>query len=149
MLSAEDNAALTRVGRGTPLGELMRRYWQPIAGVAELKNNPTKAIRLLGEDLVLFKDQRGQLGLIDASCAHRRVNLLFGIPEENGLRCPYHGWLYDQTGQCLEMPAEAPDSTFPSRVKLKSYPVETLGGLVFAYLGPEPAPMVPHYYPFV
>ncbi len=149
MLTKEQNDRLTLVGPGTPMGELMRRYWQPIAGVAELKNNPTKAVRLLGEDLVLFRDMRGQLGLIDASCAHRRVNLLFGIPEENGLRCPYHGWLYDQTGQCLEMPAETPDSTFASRVKLKSYPVQTLGGLVFTYLGPEPAPLVPHYYPFV
>jgi len=149
VLTKEQNDRLTQVGPGTPMGELMRRYWQPIAGVAELKKNPTKAVRLLGEDLVLFRDKRGQLGLIDASCAHRRVNLLFGIPEENGLRCPYHGWLYDQTGQCLEMPAETPDSTFPSRVKLQSYPVQTLGGLVFAYLGPQPAPLVPHYYPFV
>ena len=73
----------------------MRRYWQPIAGLSELKKSPTKAIRLLGENLVLYKDESGTLGLIDASCAHRRVNLLFGIPEEHGVRCPYHGWLYD------------------------------------------------------
>ena len=149
MLTEAQNDRLTLVGPGTPMGELMRRYWQPIAGLGELTTNPTKAIRLLGEDLVLYKDEGGQLGLIDASCAHRRVNLLFGIPEEHGLRCPYHGWLYDQTGQCLEMPGETPDSTFPNRVKLKAYPVQTLGGLVFAYLGPEPAPLLPHYYPFV
>ena len=144
MLTKEQNDRLTQVGPGTPMGELMRRYWQPIAGVAELKKEPTKAIRLLGEDLVLYRDQRGQLGLIEASCAHRRVNLLFGIPEEKGLRCPYHGWLYDETGQCLEMPAEPPEPTFASRVQLKSYPVQVLGGLVFAYLGPQPGPMVPN-----
>jgi 5,5'-dehydrodivanillate O-demethylase len=149
VLTEEQNDRLTLVGPGTPMGELMRRYWQPIAGVSELKNNPTKAIRLLGEDLVLYKDESGTLGLIDASCAHRRVNMLFGIPEEHGLRCPYHGWLYDESGQCLEMPAETPDSTFPSRVQMKAYPVQTLGGLVFAYLGPQPAPLLPHYYPFV
>ncbi|MCH8974533.1 MAG: Rieske 2Fe-2S domain-containing protein, partial [Chloroflexi bacterium] len=94
-------------------------------------------------------DRSGTLGLIEASCAHRRVHLLYGIPEERGLRCPYHGWLYDETGQCLEMPAEAPESTFPSRVRLKAYPVEELGGLVFAYLGPAPVPLVPRWGPFV
>ena len=149
MLTEEQNDRLTKVGPGTPMGELMRRYWQPIAGVSEFNENPTKAVRLLGEDLVLYKDESGTFGLIDASCAHRRVNMLWGIPEPKGLRCPYHGWLYDETGQCLEMPAEPADSTFPSRVQLKAYPVETLGGLVFAYLGPQPAPLLPHYYPFV
>ena len=149
MLTPEQNDRLTKVGPGTPMGELMRRYWQPIAGLSEMVEKPTKAVRLLGEDLVLYRDESGTLGLIDASCAHRRVNMLFGIPEEHGLRCPYHGWLYDESGQCTEMPAEPADSTFPSRVQLKSYPVQSLGGLIFAYLGPEPAPLVPHYYPFV
>ena len=149
MLTREQNERLTKVGPGTPMGELMRRYWQPIAAYAELSENPTKAIRLLGEDLVLYKDRSGTLGLIEASCAHRRVHMLYGIPEDNGLRCPYHGWLYDATGQCLEMPAEAPESTFPSRVQLKAYPVEELGGLVFAYLGPAPVPLVPRWHPFV
>ncbi|MCH7482563.1 MAG: aromatic ring-hydroxylating dioxygenase subunit alpha [Chloroflexi bacterium] len=149
MLTAEQNERLTLVGPGTPMGELMRRYWQPIAAYAELSTNPTKAIRLLGEDLVLYKDRSGTLGLLEASCAHRRVHLLYGIPEDNGLRCPYHGWLYDASGQCLEMPAEAPESTFPSRVQLKAYPVAELGGLVFAYLGPAPAPVLPHWGPFV
>jgi len=149
MLTKEQNDRLTLVGPGTPMGELMRRYWQPIAGMSELNDNPTKAVRLLCEDLILFKNESGTLGLVDASCAHRRVNLLWGIPEKNGLRCPYHGWLYDETGQCLEMPAEPADSTFPSRVQLKAYPVQELGGLVWAYLGPQPAPLIPHYYPFV
>jgi 5,5'-dehydrodivanillate O-demethylase len=149
LLTEEQNDRLTLVGPGTPMGELMRRYWQPIAGLSELKDNPTKAVRLLGENLVLYRDESGVLGLIDASCAHRRVNMLFGIPEEHGLRCAYHGWLYDEAGQCLEMPAESVDSTFSSRVSLKAYPVQSLGGLVFAYLGPQPAPLLPHYYPFV
>ncbi|MCH7608802.1 MAG: Rieske 2Fe-2S domain-containing protein [Chloroflexi bacterium] len=149
MLTKEQNERLTKVGPGTPMGELMRRYWQPIAAYAELSLNPTKAIRLLGEDLVLYKDRSGTLGLIEASCAHRRVHMLYGIPEDNGLRCPYHGWLYDASGQCLEMPAEAPESTFPSRVQIKAYPVEELGGLVFAYLGPAPVPLVPRWGPFV
>ena len=149
MQTQEQNDMFTRVGAGTPMGELMRRYWHPIAAAAELKQNPTKAVRVLGEDLVLYKDEGGRLGLIEAACAHRRVNMLFGIPEERGLRCPYHGWLYDETGQCLEMPAETPDSTFPSRVRLKAYPVEQLGGLVFAYLGPSPAPLLPRWEPFV
>ena len=148
MLTAEQNERLTQVGPGTPMGELMRRYWQPIAAYAELSENPTKAIRLLGEDLVLYRDRSGTLGLIEASCAHRRVHMLYGIPEERGLRCPYHGWLYDESGQCLEMPAEAPESTFPTRVRLKAYPVEELGGLVFAYLGPAPVPLVPRWGPF-
>src|SRR5262249_25430730 len=108
-----------------------------------------KSVKLLGESLVLFRDRSGDVGLIDSACAHRRVNLVFGIPEANGLRCPYHGWLYSETGQCLEMPAEPADSTFPGRVKLQSYPVKELGGLIFAYLGPEPAPLLPNWDLFV
>ncbi len=149
MLTVEQNGRITRVGPGTPMGELMRRYWHPIAAAGELVKNPTKAVRLLGEDLVLYRNRSGTIGLIEASCAHRRGNLLFGIPEDEGLRCPYHGWLYDETGQCIETPAEAEDSTFATRVKLKAYPVEELGGLIFAYMGPDPRPLLPRYYPFV
>jgi len=148
MLSAAMNEKLTQVGSGTPMGTLLRRYWYPIAGVSELKRNPTKRVRLLGEDLVLYQDRSGTIGLLEASCAHRRVNLLFGIPEDVGLRCPYHGWLYDETGQCKEMPAEADDSTFASRVQLQSYPVQVHKGLVFAYLGPTPVPLLPSWGPW-
>ena len=102
MLSVDANERLTRVGRGTPMGVLMRRYWHPIAASVELDERPTKEVRLLGEDLVLYKDRSGAFGLIDRVCAHRRVNLAYGIPEEHGLRCMYHGWLYDETGQCIE-----------------------------------------------
>ena len=145
MLTKEANERLTRVGPGTPMGELMRRYWQPVAPFAELLDNPVKKIRILGEDLVLYRDRSGTLGLIGDKCAHRRMGLEWGIPEDEGLRCPYHGWRYDQTGQCLETPLEPKDSTFKDRVQLTAYPVQELGGLVWAYLGPEPAPLLPRW----
>ena len=149
MLSTRDNERLTQVGPGTPTGELMRRYWFPIAATLEMEKDPTKAVRLLGEDLVLYKDRSGTFGLIQESCPHRRVNLLYGIPEEQGLRCPYHGWRFDETGRCQEMPAEAPDSTFKDRVTALTYPVQELGGLIFAYMGPEPVPLLPRWDLFV
>ena len=149
MLTIEQNERLTQVGPGTPMGELLRRYWFPIAATAELQKNPTKAVRLLGENLVLYRDRSGVYGLVESACAHRRFNLLYGIPEEHGLRCAYHGWLYDENGQCHEMPAEAPDSTFASRVQIVSYPVEQLRGMIFAYMGPSPAPLVPRWDLFV
>jgi len=127
------------------MGNLLRRYWHPVAASAELIGHPTKAVRLLGEDLVLFKDKSGTLGLIEERCAHRRVNLVWGMPEANGLRCPYHGWLYDETGQCTDQPGEPVGSSFKDRVKLIAYPVQELGGLIFAYLGPQPAPLLPRY----
>jgi 5,5'-dehydrodivanillate O-demethylase len=145
MLSALENDRLSRVGPGTPMGQLLRRYWHPVAGSAELAHEPTKAVLLLGEKLVLYRDRSGALGLVGEACAHRRVNLLYGIPEQKGLRCPYHGWLYNEKGQCLEQPAEAPDSTFKERIKIPAYPVQELGGLVWAYLGPEPAPLLPRW----
>jgi 5,5'-dehydrodivanillate O-demethylase len=123
----------------------MRRYWHVVATAGELAHNPTKAVRVLGESLVLYRDRSGHLGLIGEACAHRRVNLLYGIPEQHGLRCPYHGWLYNEKGQCLEQPAEAPDSTFKERIKIPAYPVQELGGLIWAYLGPEPAPLLPRW----
>ena len=145
MLTAKENERLMRVGPGTPMGELMRRYWHPVAAVAELDENPVKAVKILGESLVVYRDRKGGYGLIDDTCPHRRISLEYGIPENEGLRCPYHGWLFDGSGQCLEMPAESPESTFPSRVKIKGYPAEELGGLVFAYLGPAPAPLLPRW----
>ena len=145
MLTAKENERLMRVGPGTPMGELMRRYWHPVAAVAELDENPVKAVKILGESLVVYRDRKGGYGLIDDTCPHRRISLEYGIPENEGLRCPYHGWLFDGSGQCLEMPAESPESTFPSRVKITGYPAEELGGLVFAYLGPAPAPLLPRW----
>ena len=151
MLSASDNALLTQVGPGTPGGELMRRYWHPIAAVGELEDRPTKAVRLLGEDLVLYKDRSGTYGLISKECPHRRMDMAYGIPEEHGLRCPYHGWMMDETGQCIEQPFEEtvhPDGRFKEKVKVAGYPVSPMAGMLFAYLGPAPAPELPSWEPF-
>jgi 5,5'-dehydrodivanillate O-demethylase len=148
MLTIEENETLSRVGKGTPMGDLMRRYWHPIAPVGELNERPTKAIRVLGEDLVLYKDRSGTFGLIDRRCPHRRVDLTYGIPEEDGLRCMYHGWMFDETGQCIEQPFEEtvhPDGRFKEKVRIAGYPVQEFAGLIFAYMGPEPAPLLPKW----
>jgi 5,5'-dehydrodivanillate O-demethylase len=148
MLSAAMNERLTRVGPGTPGGELMRRYWIPIAPSAQLLENPVKKIRILCEDLILYRDKSGHLGLIGDRCLHRGVDLQFGIPDECGLRCPYHGWLFDDKGACVERPMEARPSLEITQ-KLPAYPVRELGGLVFAYMGPLPAPELPRWDMFV
>jgi 5,5'-dehydrodivanillate O-demethylase len=126
------------------MGELMRRYWQPIAASVELnEENPTKEIRLLGEDLVLFRSAAGKLGCIEPSCPHRKANMSYGIPEPEGLRCPYHGWLFDEAGKCVDQPSEPAGSKFKDKVSLKSYPVAEQGGLIFVYMGPQPVPIMP------
>lgn len=148
MLSREESEMLTRVGPGTPMGELLRRYWHPVATSAEMAHHPTKMVKILGEELVLFKDQRGQLGLIGRYCAHRRVNLVYGMPEEDGLRCPYHGWKYNAEGRCIEQPFEEtvkPGGAYKDRIKLPGYRVQELGGFIFAYLGAKPEPLVPRW----
>jgi 5,5'-dehydrodivanillate O-demethylase oxygenase subunit len=145
MLTHADNERLTRIGPGTPMGELFRRYWHPIAASAQLDENPVRPVRILGEDLVLYRDGQGRVGLVAERCAHRRVKLRYGIPENEGLRCPYHGWMFDATGQCIEQPAEPAGSQFKDKVKITAYPVEELAGLVFAYLGPNPAPLLPRW----
>ena len=147
MISKEDNERLVQVKAGTPVGDLLRRYWYPIAAVAELARHPTKFVKILGEELVLFRDAQGRLGVIDAYCAHRRANLAYGIAEPDGLRCPYHGWKYDHAGHCLEQPFEetVKRGGFKDKIRLTHYTVEELGGLIFAYLGPEPTPLVPRW----
>jgi 5,5'-dehydrodivanillate O-demethylase len=148
VLSAEDNATLTRVDRGTLVGELLRRYWHPIAAVAQLDESPIRPVRLLGEDLVLYKDARGRYGLLDRHCPHRRADLSYGIVEEAGLRCHYHGWRFDETGRCCEQPFEEiahPEARFKDKIRITAYPVEAKAGLVWAYLGPPPAPLVPDW----
>lgn len=146
MLSAEDNALFTQVGPGTPCGEMMRRYWMPVAAAAELTaDKPVKRVRVLGENLVLFRDGKGRLGLIPERCPHRHVSLYFGFCEEDGLRCPYHGWKFDVEGNCIEQPYERPNSPLMKQAKQKAYPVQQLAGLIFAYLGPEPAPLLPRW----
>jgi 5,5'-dehydrodivanillate O-demethylase len=145
MLTKEQNERFTHVGPGTPMGALFRHYWMPFATAKQLDEHPTRAVSLLGEHLVAFKDRSGTYGLIQEFCPHRNVNLLWGIVEPEGLRCPYHGWMFDAQGNCLEQPAESPESTFKDRIKVTSYPVEELGGLLWAWMGPEPRPMVPRW----
>jgi 5,5'-dehydrodivanillate O-demethylase len=146
MLTEDGNERLTRVGPGTPAGELFRRYWLPCAVAAELTDaQPTKFVRLLGEDLMLFRDKSGNVGLLGDHCAHRGASLLYGRVEERGIACAYHGWLYDTSGSCLETPAEPAGSMFNLTIKLKAYPVRRLVGLYWAYLGPLPAPEIPRY----
>jgi len=137
-------ADIPRVGPGTPAGEWLRKYWLALSTAEELYDIP-KAVKVLGEELVLFRDLHGRLGLVGLHCPHRGTSLEYGDVEENGIRCPYHGWLFDVSGQCLEQPAEPKDSVFCQKVKHLSYPVQELGGLIFAYLGPQPAPPLPRY----
>jgi 5,5'-dehydrodivanillate O-demethylase oxygenase subunit len=149
MLNPEMNDRLTRVGPGTPCGELMRRYWIPFFPAAKLDEDAVQKVRLLGEDLTLYRDRSGTIGLIGQRCLHRAVDLQWGIPDVDGLRCPYHGWLYGSDGRCLDTPLEAPDSTFRDRLQIKAYPVQEMGGLLFAYMGPQPAPLLPPWDLFV
>ena len=146
MLTAEENEYLTRVGPGTPAGELLRRYWHPVAIAADLtQESPTKFVRILGEALVLFVTPEGEAGLLNDRCAHRGASLSYGRVEARGIACAYHGWLYDTKGNCLETPAEPAGSSFCLTVKQKAYPVQKLAGLYWAYLGPAPAPIIPKY----
>ena len=145
MLTRERNETLSCIGPGTRMGNLMRRYWHPVAAKAELDTNPIGAVKLLGESLVLYRDRRGHLGLLAEACAHRGMSLARGIVEDEGLRCAYHRWLYNSEGQCLEQPMEPADSTPLDRFGTTAYPVQEVGGLIFAYLGPEPRPLLPRY----
>jgi len=146
MLSKEENEMLTRVGRGTPAGEMLRRYWWPVSFSAFVtKNGQPSRVRLLGENLVLFRDGGGRLGLLALNCSHRGTSLEFGRVEDSGIRCCYHGWLYDTRGQCLEQPAEPADSSFKGRVRHPAYKAQEIAGFVFAYIGPDPAPLLPNY----
>jgi 5,5'-dehydrodivanillate O-demethylase len=146
MLTAEENELLTRVGTGTPAGELLRRYWHPVAIAADLTpESPTKFVRILGEDLVLFQTPKGEVGLLHDRCAHRGASLSYGRVEERGIACAYHGWLYDIKGNCLDTPAEPAESKFCLTVKQKAYPVQKLAGLYWTYMGPQPAPEIPKY----
>jgi 5,5'-dehydrodivanillate O-demethylase oxygenase subunit len=146
MLSRQENDLLTSVGPGTPCGEMLRRYWWPIgfSALVTEKQTPTK-VRLLGEDFVLFRDGALRLGLLELHCSHRGTSLEFGRVEDQGIRCCYHGWLYDVAGRCLEQPAEPAESTFKDRIQHPAYKVQEIAGFIFAYLGPDPAPLLPRY----
>ena len=151
MLNTERNHILTRVGPGTPMGNLLRRYWMPVAGVAEFDLQPIKTLRLMGEDLVLYKDLTGNYGLVDRRCPHRRADLAYGFVEPCGLRCNYHGWMFNGSGQCIEQPFEDianPQANYKDSIRIKSYPVQCKAGMVWTYMGPLPAPELPDWEPF-
>ena len=141
MLTKETNERLTQTGPDTPAGQWLRRYWWPVGAVEELAREPVQPVRLLSENLTLYQDLKGNVGLIGERCAHRAISLAYGIPQENGLRCAYHGWTYNTEGRVVDMPFEP--ACLP--LKVKSYPVQVLAGLVFAYMGPQPAPLLPRW----
>jgi nitrite reductase/ring-hydroxylating ferredoxin subunit len=150
MISREQNELMTRVGPGTPAGKLLRRYWQPVALVDEMSGpRPAKPVRVLGEDLVLFKDDKNRYGLIERHCAHRGADLAYGRLEDGGLRCAFHGWLYDVSGKCIETPAEPEGSRLCEHIRLRACPVIEKSGILFAYLGEGEAPAFPHFDCFV
>jgi 5,5'-dehydrodivanillate O-demethylase len=145
MLSKRENEKLTRVGPGTPAGELLRRYWHPIAVAAELNGEPIKRLRILGEDLVLYRGEEDRYGLVAERCAHRGASLAYGRIEGCNIRCPYHGWVYSPEGKCVEQPAEPAESSYKNRVTQTAYPVRKVAGLLFTYMGPKPVPLLPSY----
>ena len=149
MLSVQQNDLITRTGPGTAAGALMRRYWQPAALVDELAERPIKAIRLFGEDLVIFRDRKGRFGLLDRHCPHRGTDLAYGRLEDGGLRCAFHGWLFDASGTCLETPAEPEGSNLCANIRQKAYPVVERSGILFAYMGLGEVPAFPHFDCFV
>jgi len=154
-MHAAQNELITRIGPGTACGELLRRYWQPVALLDEfdprldprMAERPLKAVRLLGQDLVLFRDAQGRYGLLDRDCPHRGADLVFARHEGDGLRCPFHGWKFAADGRCLETPAEPAGSALCQRVRQRSYPLLERAGVLFAYLGPEDiaAPALPAF----
>ncbi len=146
MLSIEENDLLCRVGPGTPTGELMRQYWIPAVTSEELpaSDGPPLRVKLLGEELIAFRTTSGDVGLVQNACPHRGASIFFGRNEENGLRCVYHGWKFDVSGACVDMPSEPAESNFKSKVRTRAYPVRERGGIIWAYMGPrETAPTLP------
>jgi phthalate 4,5-dioxygenase len=146
MMAKEESDLLTVTGPGTPGGELLRRYWQPAALSEELEaGGDPLAVKLLGEELVVFRDDKRRVGLLDAHCAHRGTDLSYGRCEDGGLRCIYHGWLYDVEGSVLEQPGEPNKGERRHSIRQPSYPCREVGGIIFAYLGPAAAPLLPNY----
>lgn len=139
MLDAADNELLTRTGAGTPMGEYFRRFWHPVALAEELAepDSPPIRVRVMGEDLVAFRDTLGRVGLIEPHCAHRGANLFFGRNEDCGIRCVYHGWKYDVNGRCVELPNVPAGSAYHGKIAIKAYPTREFGDIVWAYLGPS------------
>jgi 5,5'-dehydrodivanillate O-demethylase len=149
VLSKEQNELLTQVGPGTPGGDLHRCYWQPIASIFELQKNPVKKVRILGENLVVYRNLSGGFGLIDSKCPHRLAGMELGIPDQQGIRCAYHGWYFNEAGKCLDTPLEPEGSKLASKVCIKSYPVQEMAGMIWGYMGKQPVPLLPHWDIFV
>ena len=150
MLTVEQNEELTSVGPGTPMGELLRRYWYPIAFEQDFDSVLTKTVRLLGENWTLFKTPKsGRYGIVAEHCPHRRASLTYGVVHEDGIRCGYHGWKFDFDGQCVEQPAETDNQNFRDRVQQKAGKAQTLAGMVWVYVGPDPTPELPRFDVFV
>ena len=139
MLAVAQNELITQTGPGTPMGEVFRRYWQPVALSDEIAKPGGKPlqVRVLSEDLVLFRDNYGRPGLLGLHCSHRLTSLAYGRVEDGGIRCSFHGWLYDIGGRCLQQPGEPEESSFKDKIRHPAYPCRELGGLVFAYMGPS------------
>ncbi|MGE0800334.1 MAG: Rieske 2Fe-2S domain-containing protein [Lautropia sp.] len=151
MVTEDTNRLLTEVGPGAPMGDLLRRYWHPVAGASEFEHESTRPIRLFGEDLVLFKTLAGDFGLISRRCAHRGADLTFGIVERDGIRCTYHGWQYDRNGVCVDRPFDETvnPGRKPSRpIALQGYLAVEKGGMIWAYMGQQPAPLLPDWETF-
>ena len=144
MLSREDNETLVRVGPGTPMGRLMRLHWIPFLRSSDVERDAQPhRVRLLGEDLVAFRDSSGRVGLVDHACPHRGAPMVFGRNEDDGLRCVYHGWKFGTDGRCQDMPAEPANSPMCARMKITAYPVQERNGMLWAYMGTDPAPPLP------
>jgi phenylpropionate dioxygenase-like ring-hydroxylating dioxygenase large terminal subunit len=146
MMAKEENDLLTQTGPGAPCGELLRRYWQPVALSEELTSSAAPLpVKILGEDLVLFRDEKGRAGLLGVHCSHRGTNLSYGRVEDGGLRCLYHGWLYDVEGRCLEQPGEPGGGEHRNEIRHPAYPCKAAGGVIFTYMGPGKPPLLPSY----
>jgi 5,5'-dehydrodivanillate O-demethylase len=144
-MDAQENATMTRVGPGTPAGETLRRYWLPVLFSDEINSEQPKIVRRLAEDLLLFRDEFGRVGLTEPTCPHRGTSLEYGWIEAGGIRCCYHGWVYDVNGRCIDQPGEPSGSNFKDKIKLKAYPTQEHGGIVWAYMGPGEPPPFPRY----
>lgn len=146
MITSEENQLLTQTNHGTPAGELLRRYWQPVALSSELPmGGAPLCVKILGETLALFRDDRGRIGMLGLHCSHRGTDLSYGRIEDGGLRCLYHGWLYDIHGRCLEQPGEPGGGANRGAIRHRAYPCQEQGGMIFTYMGPDDAPLLPNY----
>ena len=145
-MESSENELITRVGPGTPAGDTLRKYWLPVGLSSEISSDAPKLVRWLGEELLLFRDEFGRVGLTEPNCPHRGTSLDYGWIEAGGIRCCYHGWVFDVTGRCLEQPGEPAESNFKDKIRLKAYTVRELGGMIWAFMGQGEPPELPNYH---